>query len=254
MPPSVYRHQLGDKRIYGRPPRRKLDPMRRGSQASAIGSEADGSDHAPTRNREEAHVWKQYVMVHAPPPSLTSEDILRGKQHLQVQLFVRREASPDRTGVIGAGGASAATSVDGTAATSLSQATTVESTAGAERLGTLLINAGTTLEGLRDICSRQYRTRCPIAFYFAAKRNGPADVPTPECQSPQAPNDMPSPLYIDALHTIPFEEEGDLKVVDVADPVPVAEGDAAPLVQHFRLVILVPAADVLSQTDISHFC
>ena len=57
------------------------------------------------------------------------------------------------------------------------------------------------------------------------------------------------PLYVEELEPMPFDDEGELKVVDVADELPHPEEDAAPLVRRFRICLIVPTEDALSRTD-----
>ncbi|KAH8079483.1 hypothetical protein JL720_9224 [Aureococcus anophagefferens] len=215
--PSAYGAVAGDKRIYGRPPRRRLDPLRRHSRESGDQeSQTNAKDpDIVTRSREEAHVWKHYVMVHAPPPVLTDADIQRGRQHISVQIL----------------------------------ASSVKSTDGSTRLGTLLVGAGVSLDDLRGTIARMYARKAPVEFFFASLRTSPGRG-SGEAPAPEAPESKPTtPLYVEELEPMPFDDEGELKVVDVADELPHPEEDAAPLVRRFRICLIVPTEDALSRTD-----
>ena len=244
--PSAYNAMAGDKRIYGRPQRRRLDPLRRASRGSAEKtSQDDDATRIKGREREEAHVWKHYVMVHAPQPCLSDEDIQRGQEHIQVQILVRDDSAKETT----AAAPASAPDVD-----TFSIASTVKSTKGTTRLGTALISAEFTLAELRGTVGRLYAKKAPIEFFFAVKVKKSVAAPTeaPAPKGPEDPDDKPTtPLYVEELHTLPFEEEADTKVADVADEIPHPEGDAAPLVRRFRMCLVIPSEDALSRTDAS---
>lgn len=244
--PSAYGAVAGDKRIYGRPPRRRLDPLRRHSRESGDQeSQTNAKDpDIVTRSREEAHVWKHYVMVHAPPPVLTDADIQRGRQHISVQVLVRDDAAAER-----AAAAPAAAPGDASVSPSASQASSVKSTDGSTRLGTLLVGAGVSLDDLRGTIARMYARKAPVEFFFASLRTSPGRG-SGEAPAPEAPESKPTtPLYVEELEPMPFDDEGELKVVDVADELPHPEEDAAPLVRRFRICLIVPTEDALSRTD-----
>lgn len=274
--PSVYSGQLGDKRIYGQPlPRhRKKLPEPRG-RTDYLGPRAS-TQPAPqvkTRDREEAHIWKQYVMLHAPPPQPTEEEKQCQREHLQVQLYLKRDAPAFDASTLGAAAAAAPTaapaplppydglsrgSVTGSFHTGLDTNLSFETAAGITRLGTLLIHSTTTLRQLRDIASRQYSRKCPIAFNFGVTRrsktgagdDAPEEAPAPENPEAPSPRTVAQVVpFIGELQIIPFDDEEGAKVIDTADPVALSAEDAAPLVEHFRMVLVIPAPEDLSVTD-----
>lgn len=94
-----------------------------------------------------------------------------------------------------------------------------------------------------------YARKAPVEFFFASLRTSPGRG-SGEAPAPEAPESKPTtPLYVEELEPMPFDDEGELKVVDVADELPHPEEDAAPLVRRFRICLIVPTEDALSRTD-----